>query len=201
MFTKTKSRKRKKKLSSIIVASMLIPSLILPSGFSSAFAMNSDSLTKNTVSTSVKADLATTLKNKVSSNLLSSFEKEDKVTFLIKMKNQVDTAAVAKEADKITASKNVTASEAEIQKRSTIVSELRSTAKESQYNVMDYLKKQVEAGKAKNLQSFYIVNGIAVTATKEVMEQVALMEEVELISLNETVELVRPSVTDRKSVV
>lgn len=174
---------------------MLIPSLILPSGLSSAFAVSSDSLTKNAVSTSVKADLSLTLKNKVSSSLLSQFKKEDQVTFLIKLKKQVDTAAVAKEADKVTTAKNLTAAEAEIRKRSTIVSELRTTAKESQYNVIEYLNKQVEAGKAKDLQSFYIVNGIAVTATKEVMEQVALMEEVELISLNETVHLIQPSVS------
>ena len=174
---------------------MLIPSLILPSGLSSAFAVSSDSLTKNAVSTSVKADLASTLKQKVSSELLSKFDKEDKVTFLIKMKKQVDTVAVAKEAEKVIATQKVTAADAEIRKRSTIVSELRSTAKESQYNVMEYLKKQVEAGKAEDLQSFYIVNGIAVTATKEIMEQVALMEEVELISPNETIQLIQPTVT------
>ena len=170
---------------------MLIPSLILPSGLNSALAVGTD----KAVSTSVKADLGSTLKNKVSSELLSTFKKEDKVSFLIKLKQQVDTAAVAKKADEVTTSKNLTAAEAEIQKRSTIVSELRSTATQSQYNVMEYLNKQVEAGNAKDLQSFYIVNGIAVTATKDVMEQVALMEEVELISLDETVHLVQPSVS------
>lgn len=197
MFTKTKSRKRKKKLSSLIAASVLIPSLLLPSGFSSVYAENSSALSNNAISTSVKADLNTTLKNKVSSELLSKFDKEDRVTFLVKMKKQVDTVAVAKEAEKVTTAKSLTAAEAEIQKRSAIVSELRATATESQYTIIEYLEKQVEAGKAKDLQSFYIVNGIAVTATKDVMEQVALMEEVELISLNETVQLIQPSVTVR----
>ncbi|MFC9601304.1 S8 family serine peptidase [Peribacillus butanolivorans] len=128
-------------------------------------------------------------KSKINSKLKTQFNKQDKVTFLIKFKEQVDTQKVAKKAEKNAISQNATQAKGKYMKKSAIVSSLRSTAIETQANVKDYLQKQEKAGKAKNTKSFYIVNAMAVTATKEVMEQIAAFPEVEKILPNETRQL------------
>ncbi|WP_078379360.1 S8 family peptidase [Sutcliffiella halmapala] len=137
--------------------------------------------------------------NKIPERLTKQFSKNgEKVTFLIKFKEQVDTMAVAKEASEAAEAKSVTANQEKLMKRNAIVSELRTTAIETQANVTSFLNKEVEAGNAKDIQSFFVVNGMAVTATKEVMEKLAEFPEVDKILPNETREL-HPTVQTTKS--
>src|SRR5699024_8953091 len=70
--------------------------------------------------------------------------------------------------------------------RSAAVSELKTTSHESQKNVVDFLEKAVENGDVKDFKSYYIDNGLAVTATKEIAEKIASFPEVEKILPNET---------------
>ncbi len=112
------------------------------------------------------------------------------------MKEQVDTASVAKEAEKKASVNKATPAKTKSIKRSSIVSELKATAQETQFELMEFLEKQVEAGKAKEVHSYYVVNAIAVTATKEVMEKVATFQEVEKILPNETRQLFVPEKTN-----
>ena len=70
------------------------------------------------------------------------------------------------------------------------------TSLETQQNVMQYLEQQVKAGKAKDITSYYIVNGIAVTATKEVAEAIGTFAEVEKVLPNETRQLYETTTTD-----
>lgn len=128
-------------------------------------------------------------KSKVNSKLEKQFNNQEKVTFLIKFKEQVDTQKVAMNAEKNATTQKATPAKAKYMKRSAVVSSLRSTAIETQGNVKEYLDKQEKAGKAKDTQSFYIVNAMAVTATKEVMEKIAAFPEVEKILPNETRQL------------
>ena len=58
----------------------------------------------------------------------------------------------------------------ELAKRSAVVSELRATAMSTQAEVIKFLEKEQKNGNVKDFESFYIVNGMAVTATKEVMQ-------------------------------
>ncbi|MGD6841728.1 S8 family serine peptidase [Bacillus infantis] len=131
-------------------------------------------------------------KNKISGRLLDQFDGKDKVTFLIKMKEQADTKKAAQEAAKKASADKATSSKAKFMKRSAVVSSLRAVAAETQAGVLKYIEQQEKAGKAKDSKSFYIVNSIAVTATKDVMEKLASFPEVDKILPNETRELHKP---------
>ena len=168
---------------------MLIPSLLLTTGFTSS---PSSTASSESIHSSAKSTIIQNSSNKISKDLQNEFKKEEKVTFLIKLKEQVDTAKVAKDATATAKKQKLSSSKTTLSKRSSIVSNLRATAEETQHDLKNYLEKQEKAGNAEDIQSFYIVNGMAVTATKEVMEQVAAFPEVEKISPNETVHLIEP---------
>ncbi|WP_045516760.1 S8 family peptidase [Neobacillus niacini] len=179
-------RKKGRFLSVLCTAMLVLPMLIQPQ-------MNANAATKG-VNVSAKDSLASPAQ-KISNSLEKQFDEQEKVTFLIKMKEQVDTASVAKEADKKANLNKATPAKAKSLKRSSIVSELKATAQETQFELLEFLEKQVQAGKAKDVHSYYVVNGIAVTATKEVMEKVAAFQEVEKILPNETRQLFVPETT------
>lgn len=174
--------KTKKRVIGSILSAMMIGSLVLP---------NAVSAEEKPVSTSVKETVASTEsgKGKISKKLEEQFKKDDKVTYLIKLKDQVDTKKVAQEALSKAKSRSLSAAKTEYQKRSAIVTSLRANADETQGALKKYLEKQKEIGKADNIQSFYIVNGLAVESTKDVVEDIAAMPEVEKILPNETRQL------------
>ncbi|WP_425453868.1 S8 family serine peptidase [Oceanobacillus arenosus] len=126
---------------------------------------------------------------KVSKQLASVFEDNNKVSFIIKFKEKADAQKVAKEAKESAKKASLSAFKQEYAQRSAVISELKATAQKSQQNVNEYLEQEVEKGNAEDIQSFHIVNGIAVLATKEVAEKVASFEEVEAILPNERIQL------------
>ncbi|GGB64681.1 S8 family peptidase [Fictibacillus barbaricus] len=176
--------KKKVRWLSVFLAFLMIVPLMFPSQANAA--------TKEKPSTSAKKAALESSKNKVSKRLSEQFNKKDKVTFLIKFKEQVDTAEVAKKAAKKAKSQKLSANQSKLMKRSTLVSSLRAKALETQQHTKNYLEKQEKAGKAEKIQSFYVVNGMAVTATKEVMEEIAAFPEVEKVLPNETRQLIQP---------
>ncbi|NPC92482.1 S8 family serine peptidase [Bacillus sp. WMMC1349] len=132
-------------------------------------------------------------KAKISKSLVKRFKKADKVTFLIKLKDQINPQKVAKQAEKKAKKQSLSPAKLEYQKHSAVVSSLRIQADNTQSNLKNYLKKQAKKGNANQIRSFYIVNGMAVHATKEVMEQVATFPEVEKVLPNETRQLIKSS--------
>ncbi|WP_282570723.1 S8 family peptidase [Sporosarcina sp. NCCP-2222] len=135
-------------------------------------------------------------KEKVSQHLLDDFKKDEMVTFLIKFKEKADTEKVAAEAKAQAKQSNLSAKQTVMMARSAVVSELRATSLESQQNVQQYLEQQAKEGKAKEITSYYIVNGMSVTATKEVAEALATFEEVEKVLPNEMRQLHTTKVED-----
>ena len=75
---------------------MLIPSLLLTTGFNSSTSTSAAST--ESIHSSAKSTIIQNSSNKISKDLQNEFKEEEKVTFLIKLKEQVDTAKVAKEA-------------------------------------------------------------------------------------------------------
>lgn len=73
------------------------------------------------------------------------------------------------------------------------MSSLKVTADESQQDVLKYLNTQKDKGNADQIHSYYVVNGIAVHASKEVMEKVAQFPEVEKVLPNEKRQLFKSS--------
>src|SRR5699024_4771051 len=78
-------------------------------------------------------------------------------------------------------SKSLSSYNKELIQRSTVISELKTTAFQSQSDVKQYLNKEVEKGNAEDVYPYYIVNGLAVTASKEVAEKIATFAEVEMV--------------------
>jgi bacillopeptidase F len=179
------SKKRKKvRWLSVFLAFLMVVPLMFPS--------QANAVSKDKPSTSAKKAAVEGSKSKVSKKLNEQFSKKDKVTFLIKFKDQVNTSEVAKKAAKEAKTQKLTANQTKLMKRSTVVSSLRAKALETQQHTKNYLEKQQKAGKAADIQSFYVVNGMAVTATKEVMEEIAAFPEVEKVLPNETRQLIQP---------
>ncbi|EPD53130.1 hypothetical protein HMPREF1210_00861 [Paenisporosarcina sp. HGH0030] len=169
---------------SFILCALLLLTTFLPQ---LTFA-NSNS--KASISMLESSDVASkNMKEKVDKKLNDQFSKNETVTFLLKLKDQVDTKEVAIETAKKAKAQEQTAAKTELMKRSAVVSSLRAKASETQYSIKTYLDQEKKKGNVEEFQSFYIVNGMAVTGTKEVMEKLATFPEVEKITPNETVQL------------
>ncbi|MEK5105147.1 S8 family serine peptidase [Cytobacillus sp. FSL K6-0129] len=185
--------KRKRKNGWFRLVSMaMIAFLIVPMMFPSI-----SSASNKGVNTSVAKSASEVAENKISKTLTKEFKKEEQVTFLVKFKEKADPQKSAQKAEKAAAAQKQSAAQAKYMKRSAIVSDMRTVAIESQDTVLSYLEKQEKKGNAKEVQSFFIVNAVAVTATKDVMEQLATFPEVEKILPNETRKLHTPTVEEQ----
>ncbi|OMC87550.1 peptidase S8 [Viridibacillus arenosi] len=176
--------KMRKKSSSVkafsIAASVLMAfSLVAPNV---ASAKTTDKLHQSFRDSSSNTTL---VKDKLSDRLLNNFKDDDKVTFLIKFKEKSTANKVANEAKKNAKADKMTAHQAKLAQRSAVVSDLKATSLESQETVKEFLEQEEKKGNAKDITSYYIVNGMAVTATKEIAEKVATFAEVEKVLPNE----------------
>ncbi|SHF76463.1 S8 family serine peptidase [Ornithinibacillus halophilus] len=169
-------KKRQVRVFSILTSLLMIFSLITP-GFVGAQGINKVSQSLN--------DSNASIQSKLTDRLLTEFEDEDQVTFLVKFKEKADVMKVAKEARSKAQKANLSAYRQELAQRSSVISELKATALESQANVKDFLEAEADKGNVENIHSYYIVNGMAVTATKEIAEKIATFAEVEKILPNE----------------
>ncbi|HLR04080.1 MAG TPA: S8 family serine peptidase [Virgibacillus sp.] len=183
-------RKRQVRSFSIIASILLIFSLFTP-GTIGAEANDS---TKESL---VNSKTAT---SKVSSRLVDEFEESEKVTFLVKLKDKADTDKAVEEAQEKAESNQLSAKKSEFLQRSSVISELKTHATESQQRLDSYLTKAAEDGNAENVHSYYIVNAMAVTATKEVAQKISAFDEVEKILPNEEREIISPVETEGEPV-
>ncbi|KZE38008.1 peptidase S8 [Bhargavaea cecembensis] len=172
------SKKKTTKLLSMAATVLMVSSLITP-GLVSAEKR-----------TSVSAvDTAKEAQAKLSDRLLTEFKDDEKVTFLIKFKDKADTVKAASAARKAAEKADLSSHQTKLATRSAVVSELKATAQSSQADVKKYLTALEKSGEAKNIRPYHIVNGMAVTATKEVAEKLAGFSEVEKILPDENRQL------------
>ncbi|MEC0211577.1 S8 family serine peptidase [Paenibacillus ehimensis] len=156
--------------------------IILSLTFSYPASADNTSVSQKTDLKSSSPRIAT---EKVSSKLSQQFADDEYVTYLVKMKEQADTTAASKNAlQKFTAEK-ATPAAIKLARRSSVISSLRETASRSQQSLEHYLKKELEQGGVKDYKSFFIVNAMAVTSSKSVMENIAQLPEVDKILPNE----------------
>ncbi|MGE6752138.1 S8 family serine peptidase [Rossellomorea sp. NPDC071047] len=193
-------RKRKARWLSIVLTLVMFVPLLFP--FNAGAANTSQSaLAKEKPSTSASESAKVSPQSKITSKLHDQFKKDKHVTYLVKFKEQLDTKAVAKKAAEKAKKQKLSANSKKLLKRNLVVSELRATALESQAEVKEYLTKQKKSGAVKEIKDFYVVNGMAVTSTKEVMDKISTFAEVEKILPNETRQLIQPAkVEDSASV-
>ena len=187
-----KARKRKIKWLSILLTLVMFVPLMFP--FNAGAANTSQSaLAKEKPSTSAKDSAKVSPQSKITSALQDQFKKEEHVTYLVKFKDHLDTKAVAKKATDKAEKQKLSANSTKLLKRNMVVSELRATALESQAQVKEYLTKEKKSGAVKEIKDFYVVNGMAVTSTKKVMEKISTFAEVEKILPNETRQIIQPA--------
>lgn len=166
-----KSRIQQKSFA-IAAASLMVVSLSTPT-FANGQGSIHDSLRNSTIYSD----------EKVSERVLDLFEDQEKATFLVKFAENADTLSIAKEAKKSASS--LSKHEALTIQRSAVVSELKETALTSQDDVHVFLEEAIENGDVEEFTSYFIVNGMAVTATKEIAEKLATFDSVEKILPNE----------------
>ena len=166
-------------LISILLSIILLINIFLPNY---VLAIESPSLPISTNSPELKID----------SRLIQQFKQNDHVTFLLKFKEQVDTNKISTEAKENAKKQKQTAAKTELIVRSAVISSLRNTAIETQNSVLDYLEQAKQKGDVDSVESFYVVNAIAVTGSKEVMDKLATYPEVAKILPNETRQLITP---------
>ncbi|MHA6252309.1 S8 family serine peptidase [Oceanobacillus sp. CAU 1775] len=138
------------------------------------------------------------VEQKVSNRLLSNFKNDDFVTFLVKFNDKADVQKAANEAVAKANSLNQSNQSIEHIRRSAVIAELKETSFNSQQNVKAYIEKEIANGNAKDIRSYHIVNGMAVTATREVAEKIATFTEVEKLLPNEMRELYTTVTEDAK---
>ncbi|MBD8026767.1 S8 family serine peptidase [Ureibacillus sp. Re31] len=185
-----KKKKRSTKAFNITASLLVAFSLIAPTV---ASAETTNKLHESLRESSVSNVLA---KDKISDRLLTNFKDEEKITFLVKFKDKAEAQEVAKEARKTAKEKKLSAQNTKLVQRSAVVSELKSTSIESQRSVIDFLEQEAKKGNVDDFDSYYIVNGMAVTATKEIAEKIATFSEVEKVLPNETRKLEATVVED-----
>lgn len=122
---------------------------------------------------------------KISPKLAKQFESDEFVTYLVKMAEQADVEAASQKARQISITKGDTPSSTKLAMRNAVVNTLRETASRTQAGLVKYLEKMKKEGSVKEYKSFFIVNAMAITSTKEVMEQIAKKSEVYKILPNE----------------
>lgn len=127
---------------------------------------------------------------KISKDLMKMYEDKSELTYLVKLKEQVNTSKVAEKASEQAKLENVSEAQLEIRQRSMVVSALRAKSIETQSDIIAFLESQEKEGTVKDYESFYIVNALAITSTKEVMEKVANFYEVEQVMPNRTRQLI-----------
>ena len=101
----------------------------------------------------MKSSLAEVSTSKVNAKLTKAFEGSEYVTYLVKMKEQVDTKAVSKQAmEKATIAKE-TPSTTKLSVRNSVVSSLRETASRTQYSIENYLERKLTWVRSKNIKA------------------------------------------------
>lgn len=183
-------RKRKVKAFSIAASVLMTVSLIAPGA---AFAQPNAN-----VSHSLN-DSKQIVEQKMSDRLLTSFKDDEYVTFLVKFNEKAEVEKVANQARQDANKANLSQSKLEHIQRSAVLAELKEISITSQQNVKGFIEKEIVDGNAKDFHSYHIVNGMAVTATKEVAEKIATFAEVEKLLPNETRELYTTVTEDAKT--
>lgn len=148
--------------------------------------------------TSYRQESKEDIEKKISPELKKEFAAKSQTTFLVKLKDQVDTEKVAKETKE--KNKKLSSMKKELAVRSSIVSELKIKADSSQKDLKKYIESEKSKGKVKGYSSFYIVNGMEITATEDVMKNIAAMPEVESVRPNGVTKIIEPKKTPQSAV-
>ncbi|WLD93271.1 carboxypeptidase regulatory-like domain-containing protein [Alkalihalobacillus sp. AL-G] len=121
---------------------------------------------------------------KVGDDVTKALEKQEKVDVIIRMKERPTVKEIYPQ---------VKAKSKRSEKIKIIKSHLEEKTQTSQKGLKQALKALEQQGKAKKKQSFWIINGLSATVSKDALEQLKKRDDIERISLDRTLQL--PEVT------
>lgn len=166
--------------------------LLLVMSFNSVAAALAESNQTSPIS-SFKEELRTESMNKIEADFIDSVSDGEYAEAIVYLKSQVDSMSVAMEAENKLSSA-LTPYKTKLEVRKEVIGALKDTAEDTQQKLMKYLDQEEEKGTLVEYKPYYIINAIYVKATKEVIETISYMTEVEKIYENKVVKIDEPEV-------
>ncbi|BCN29308.1 S8 family serine peptidase [Anaeromicropila herbilytica] len=179
-------RKVRRLLTVLLVFAMIINSV-------PALAQSNNSLPFS----STKGDLKTEAMNKIESGFLDSIGDGEYAEAIVYLKSQVDSMGVAKEA-KSELSSALTPSSTKVEVRKEVIDALKDNAENTQQKLLKYITQEKSKGSVEEYTPYYIINAVYIKAQKDVIRNMAYMDEVEKIYKNKIVKLDEPKVSKVK---
>jgi bacillopeptidase F len=136
------------------------------------------------------------IESKVDPKVIQAFEKNEFTNVIVELKNQADVGQIANQAREEAKKVKATRYQEKLRVRSAVVSGLQTNAEQSQYPIQDFIRQKKAEGKLKDDQSYYIVNAVSFTSTKEVLQEMAAFPEVKHIYLNDRHALPKPKTSE-----
>jgi subtilisin family serine protease/bacillopeptidase F (M6 metalloprotease family) len=128
---------------------------------------------------------------KIDSKVLDILDQEKYIEVLVYLKDRIEPNNIAEVTKKKVAVTSTTPYGAKLEVRKAVVEALQDQAEKTQVNLLKYIEQEKERGNVAEYKPYYIVNMIYVKATKEVIENIAYLPEVEKIFKNEFIKLER----------
>src|SRR5699024_5937540 len=113
------------------------------------------------------------------------FEENEFVKLLVILEEQVDSEKLRIQLEQEVSLQEDNPKKFKNQIRNNLVNQLQETAKESQKSIKQFLDESKDQGSVEEYTEYFIVNGFALTATKEVAEELASRPEVKSVLLDE----------------
>ena len=182
----------KRKLEKTILSVLLLIVISFITG-ATAFAENNQQIQFSTV----KKEQQVESRNKIESNFIDTLSDGEYAEAIIYLKSQVDSMKVASEAES-KLSKAITPYKSKLEVRKKVIEALKANAEDSQKKLLQYLTQEEDKGSIEAYKPYYIINAVYVKATKDVIETISYMDEVEKIYENKIVKLEEPFVTSEE---
>lgn len=123
---------------------------------------------------------------KIAAQLQVEFQGQEYVTYLIKLKEQVDVEEVSRQALQYSMLRKETPAKRKLAVRSYVIHSLIDTAERTQQNIVDELEHYRLDGSVVDYHSYFIVNALSITSDRKTMEQLAARQDVEVVVPNQT---------------
>lgn len=142
----------------------------------------------------VKEETKTESKNKIDSAFIDSVSDGDYVEAIVYLKSQVDSLEVANDVES-SLSSALTPYKTKIEVRKTVIDALKNNAEDTQQKLLKYLIQEKDKSNVVEYKPYYIINAIYVKTTKDVIENISYMDEVEKIYENKIVKIDEPEIS------
>lgn len=142
---------------------------------------------------SVKDDLQRVSLDKFESGLFDSLSDDDYTEVIVYLKSQVDSMQVAKETESVLSSA-ITPYKKKIEVRKEVIEALKSNAEDTQHKLLKYIDQEEDKNNVVEYKPYYIINAVYLKATKDVIESISYMDEVEKIYENKFIKLNKPEI-------